>query len=328
MDLDEEGALRIAAGCRMCSVLDYLAIKGRTVGAGLSSLPGLGYVLTGGVGPLSRSHGLAIDQLTQIEGVWGSGEPFLLRPSNDGRWRGLCGAAPFLAVVTHVTMATWPLTPLWIRQDRIQQQHLPDWLAEAESWSERRSLQWSWRCNASVDLLHVAEEPFQGSQSIDGLHQLPPLGGQPAKDTRIHSEVLGLLGPAAAGRWRALFPELSDLMRRRPHPSCSLAGQQLGGASSRVPMQSSAFIHRDAVWKPWITAAWSAGDAHQRQRSLDWLEKVWNLLSPLCPGVHLAQLHEHLPWHERVLQEAFGDYLKDLRALKREVDPAGNLPTL
>ncbi len=328
MELGEQGAIRIAAGCRMSSVLDHLAARGRTVGAGLSCLPGVGYVLTGGVGPLSRSHGLAIDQLTQIEGVWGNGESFNLRPSVDREWRGLCGAAPFLAVITHVTLATWPLAPLWIRQDTIELTELPVWIAEAEAWPNSRSLQWSWRYNATVDLLQVSEEPFQGSHAIDGQHQLPPLGGQSANDTRIHSEVLGLLGPAAAPRWREVLPELTALMRERPHPSCSLAGQQLGGQTGRVGWQASAFIHRDAVWKPWITAAWAAGDADQRQSSLGWLQKVWSLLSPICPGVHLAQLHEHLPWHKRVLQQAFGAYLPELRTLKRERDPAGNLPSL
>ena len=328
LELGEQGAIRIGAGCRMSSVLDHLATRGRTVGAGLSSLPGMGFVLTGGIGPLSRNHGLAIDQLTRIEGVWGSGEPFNLSPSVDGRWRGLCGAAPFLAVVTHVTLATWPLADLWIRQDTIAASDLPVWIAEAEAWPENRSLQWAWRNNASIDLLQVSDAPFQGSQAIQGLHQLPPLGGQPANGSRIHSEVLGLLGPAAAPRWREVLPQLMALMVERPHPSCSLAGQQLGGQTGRVPWQASAFIHRDAVWKPWITAAWAAGDADQRQRSLDWLEKVWTLLSPICPGVHLAQLHEHLSWHKTVLQQAFGTYLPELRALKQELDPAGNLPAL
>ena len=50
----------IGAGRRMGEVLEALLPYGRTMAAGLSGLPGLGYVLTGGMGPLSRQVGLAM----------------------------------------------------------------------------------------------------------------------------------------------------------------------------------------------------------------------------------------------------------------------------
>ena len=105
----------------MGEVLDKLYPLGRSVVGGLSGWPGVGYVLTGGMGPFSRELGLAVDQLQAVAGVWGSGEPFLLRDRDQGtaEWRGLCGAAPFLAVVREVVLATQPLRPLWIRTSRI-----------------------------------------------------------------------------------------------------------------------------------------------------------------------------------------------------------------
>ena len=82
------------------------------------------------------------------------------------------------------------------------------------------------------------------------------------------------------------------------------------------------------MWKPWITAVWPAGDEPARQRALAWLEELWGLLEPLCPGVHLAQLHDHLPFHQRELEQAFGSWLAGLRRLKADRDPHGNLPSL
>ena len=87
-------------------------------------------------------------------------------------------------------------------------------------------------------------------------------------------------------------------------------------------------MHRDAVWKPWITAVWPAGDADLRHRSLAWLERVWQLMHPVCPGVHLAQLHDHLPVHRDELAQAFGPWLPSLRELKQLRDPRGILPPL
>ena len=82
------------------------------------------------------------------------------------------------------------------------------------------------------------------------------------------------------------------------------------------------------MWKPWITAAWEAQNIKQRFLSLEWLEKSWKTLEPYCPGVHMAQIHPHLKWHDRELKSAFQDWLPGLRALKSEYDPNGILPPL
>lgn len=124
------------------------------------------------------------------------------------------------------------------------------------------------------------------------------------------------------------MPDLIRLMRRCPDGFCNLSAQQLGGATARMPVEASAFRHRDAVWKPWITAVWPAGNLDARQKSLAWLEQVWQLLNPVCPGVHLAQIHDHLPFHHQELEQAFGAWLPRLRSLKARLDPEGNLPTL
>jgi FAD/FMN-containing dehydrogenase len=317
----------------MGDVLQALLPHGRSISTGLSGLPGLGYVLTGGMGPRSRALGLAIDHLLEIRGVWGNGKEFWLQRQHDGdtaEWRALCGAAPFLAVVTEVRLLTHPLIPLWVEQCRAPSDALPDWLKTAEASDPSISLQWHWGDADQLDILRVYDQDpgLGGMQCIDGLHQLPALVVPRPGAQRVHFEVVGLLGPARAADWNECMPLLRDCMRRRPHPSCSLSCQQLGGATSLVPTGLTSFHHRDAVWKPWITAGWVAGDLAMRQRSLRWLEELWSVLQPLCPGVHLAQLHDHLPFHQRELEQAFGESLPGLKALKKKVDPAGNLPPL
>ena len=146
--------------------------------------------------------------------------------------------------------------------------------------------------------------------------------------SRSHTEVVGLLGPAAAEAWVFLVPKLRRVLQDRPHPGCSLACQQLGAATQQVAVEASSFVHRNAEWKPWITAAWTPGDAPGQIRSLAWLEQVWQILEPICPGVHLAQFHDHLSFHHRELQAAFGPWLPELRQLKQRLDPEGTLPSL
>ena len=100
---------------------------------------------------------------------------------------------------------------------------------------------------------------------------------------RLHGEVVGLLGPANGEGWRRLLPDLQALMQRCPHVGRSLSSQQLGNAAAAVPIEATSFVHRDATWKPWITAVWSAGDLEGRRRSLQWLNELWSCWSRSAP---------------------------------------------
>ena len=334
---DNAATVTIGAGCGMAEVLERLATVQRTLPAGLSGHPGIGYVLTGGMGPLSRRHGLAIDQLQRIRGVWGNGDPFELSCPSDGssaeqrlQWRGLCGAAPFLGVVTDITINTLPLQPLRVHQASIEPEQLPQWMQRAEQGSLDSSLQWSWGEPDTIRTLVVqtTSTTDNSPDDIEGLHRLPGLSPPPNQPRRLHAEVVGLLGPACGDRFQGLINPLRELMDQRPDPGCQLACQQLGGATAQVSPEVTSFVHRDAIWKPWITATWPAGNARSRETSLQWLQEVWAVLEPVFPGIHLAQLHDHLPWHQRELTLAFGRWLPQLRALKQELDPDGNLPAL
>ena len=338
LDIDDNaGTVTIGAGCCMAEVLERLATVQRTLPAGLSGHPGIGYVLTGGMGPLSRRHGLAIDQLQRIRGVWGNGDPFELScPSDDSsaeqrlQWRGLCGAAPFLGVVTDITINTLPLQPMHVSQASIEPEQLPQWMQRAEQGSLDSSLQWTWGEPDTIRTLAVeATSTTEDSPNvIEGLHRLPALAPPHNQTRRLHAEVVGLLGPACGDRLQGLINPLKELMDQRPDPGCQLACQQLGGATAQVSPDVTSFVHRDAIWKPWITATWPAGNARTRETSLQWLQEVWAVLEQVFPGIHLAQLHDHLPWHQRELTLAFGHWLPQLRALKQEFDPDGNLPAL
>ena len=65
-----------------------------------------------------------------------------------------------------------------------------------------------------------------------------------------------------------------------------------------------------------------------KEESLAWLKEVWEEMDPLCPGIHLAQIHAHLPWHHEETQRAFKEWLPGLKELKSLYDPKGVLPRL
>ena len=63
----------IGGGVIMGDLVNHLQKNNRSFPIGLSKLPGAGYVLTGGVSPLSRAYGLAIDNIESIKGFLGNG---------------------------------------------------------------------------------------------------------------------------------------------------------------------------------------------------------------------------------------------------------------
>ena len=63
--LDEErNLIKIGGGVIMKDLMNVLENHNKTFPIGLSKLPGAGYILTGGISPMSRRYGLAIDILS------------------------------------------------------------------------------------------------------------------------------------------------------------------------------------------------------------------------------------------------------------------------
>ena len=334
----------------MGELSSFLKQHKRSFPIGLSGKTGMGYILTGGISPLSRSKGLAIDQIIEIKGFWGNGKEFhLLRPytKKDSyfEWKALCGAAIFLGIITKLKLKTEPLRPLLSWTANLSFSQLSECINQAENWPNSLSLQWIYgddifahaigevnNVNNESVLINLLEKlPFSRNRLINkfsDMNSLPNLSlGNKKNNYSNHSEVLGLLGPAWQENNPKVLKILKDLINKRPNKSCYVASQQLGGLTNLNDIDTS-FIHRDAIWKPWINGAWEAYDQSNRKRTLEWMKECWNNLEFICPGVHMAQIHPHLDWHEKELSSAFKDWLPKLQELKAIYDPRNVMPPL
>ena len=358
---EEREEVEIGTGLTMAEVLQGLQPRGRSIPVGLSTIPGCGFVLTGGIGPLTRSQGLALDHIVGLRGIWGNGNTFdLSEPANQAsigtehdneahrQWRGLLGAAPFLAIVTAIRLRMQKVTPLAVWRRICSVPQLAVAIEAAETWDHSASLQWAWNDNIELFITCCADDPaaMEAMQSlrthlgyspessmaiVAGQHAQPAFGTMArAADPqeRIHSEVISRPGPAWGQRLPSLMADLKELMNNRPHAGCQISAQQLGGVSAQIPVSRTSFIHRNAIWKPWINATWMACDAKGQESALAWLMRANNLLSDYCPGVHLAQIHPHLSCHHQELNDAFKNWLPGLNQLKSQMDPFGLLPPL
>ncbi len=312
----------------------------------------MGYILTGGISPLSRSRGLAIDQIIEIQGFWGNGQKFHLSRPNINTpkestldWKALCGAAIFLGIITKVKLQTQPLRPLLSWTANISFSQLSECISQAESWPNSLSFQWIWGDNIFAHavgevintdheaiLINLLEKlPFTCNRIINkvsDINSLPNLSlGNNKSNASNHSEVLGLLGPAWQENNLKVLKIIKNLLDKKPNKSCYIASQQLGGLTHLKDIETS-FLHRNAVWKPWINGAWEAHNKAKKKKALKWMEESWNNLEFICPGVHLAQIHPHLPWHQKELSSAFKNWLPKLQKIKKINDPKNLMPSL
>ena len=176
-DLDKK-IVEIEAGVTMGELSSYLKKHKRSFPIGLSGKTGMGYILTGGISPLSRSKGLAIDQIMEIKGFWGNGKEFhLLRPNSKNEctfeWKALCGAAIFLGIITKIKLKTQPLRPLLSWTANLSFSQLSECINQAESWPNSLSFQWIWGDNIFAHAIGEVINPNQEAMLINLLERLP-----------------------------------------------------------------------------------------------------------------------------------------------------------
>ena len=334
----------------MGELSNFLKKHKRSFPIGLSGITGMGYILTGGISPVSRSTGLAIDQIKEIKGYWGNGKAFhLFRPNTKKEstfeWKALCGAAIFLGIITKVKLKTQPLSPLLSWTANLSFSQLSECINHAEIWPNSLSFQWIYgddifahaigEVKNSYDekiLVNLLEKlPFSRNRIINKFNEmnfLPNLSlGDKTNNHSYHSEVLGLLGPAWQENNQQVLKILKNLISKRPNKHCYVASQQLGGLTHFNNFDTS-FIHRDSIWKPWINGAWEPNNESKRKMTLEWMKECWHNLEFICPGVHLAQIHPHLEWHQKELSSAFNDWLPKLQEIKAIHDPGNIMPPL
>ncbi len=106
---------RMGGGATMGSLLNLLAPRSRLVPVGVALTPGMGLALRGGVGHLTRSAGLTLDHVREVEIVVPSGEVLTLSEESRGDeadlWWAVRGAGPHFGIVTSVTFRSRPAPP-------------------------------------------------------------------------------------------------------------------------------------------------------------------------------------------------------------------------
>jgi len=137
----------IGGGVIMGDLVNHLQKHNRSFPIGLSKLPGAGYILTGGVSPLSRAYGLAIDNIESIKGFLGNGTFISLKknqinPDEQLIWEAIKGAAPFFSIITEIELKTIQSNPIKVIEGFVNLNELSEIIKLSEEFPENISLQW------------------------------------------------------------------------------------------------------------------------------------------------------------------------------------------
>jgi len=349
----KKNLVKIGGGVIMGDLLNYLEKHNRSFPIGLSKLPGAGYILTGGISPLSRKYGLAIDNIISIKGFLGNGsfislEKDEIEPENKLMWEAIKGAAPFFSIITEIELLTIPSHPVQTIEGFINENELSEIIKLAEGFPKTISLQWI--CTERIYIYIVAElknnlEKEKTKNYLLGLERISTLVRTEYENfnqinffpkeldlfelnSNNHSEVISLLGEELKEDIPIFINCLKEIMNNKPNNSCYVASQQLGGQTKNIEHGNSFFVHRKSTWKPWIYASWNKNDLKEKEIVLEWMYESWDKLKTFYPNVHLAQLHNHLKSHEVELKLSFGNRLDELKTLKNIYDPQMILPPL
>jgi len=320
---------------------------------GINSTTGIaGLTLGGGFGWLSRKWGLTADNLISADVVTAKGE--LLTVSADEHpelfW-GIRGGGGNFGIVTSFEfqlhaigpeilsgLIVYPIADAGdvLRNYREFAAQAPDELTVWVVMRKAPPLPFLPEAAHGTPVIILAAlyagEMSDGEEALKSLRAF----GNPIADVISPHQFTGfqaafdpLLTPGRRNYWKSHdFMEMSDglvdtalrFVETLPSPECEVFFAQMGGATSRVPADATAYRHRDAQFIMNVHGRW--GEASEDESGIAWCRDLFDATAQYATGgVYVNFMTEEEG--DRV-REAYGDSFDRLVQLKKSYDP-GNL---
>lgn len=325
-------------------------VHGLATPVGINSTTGIaGLTLGGGFGWISRKHGLTIDNLLSAEVVTADGE--LVTASKDQHqdlYWGIRGGGGNLGVVTSFEFRLHPVgpdvfsglivfpqedAPSILRQYRDFTASSPD---ELTTWVVLRKApplpflpENVHGTNIMVIAVLYCGDVNGGEKAVEPIWKFGNARGDalvPHKYTDFQAVFDPLLTPGARNYWKSHnFTELSDealdvIVRyagELPSDQSEIFIAQMGGATSRVASDATAYQHRDAEFVMNVHTRWD--DPGDDADCISWAREFFGATAPHASGgvyVNFMSGDE-----EDRVKAAYGDNYDRMVALKKKYDP-------
>jgi FAD/FMN-containing dehydrogenase len=302
-----------------------------------------GLTLGGGFGWLSRTYGLAADNLLSVDIVTADGR--LLRTSateHEELFWGIRGGGGNFGIVTSFEYQLHPVGPAVLAGmvthpfDRAQEvlRFYRDFSSNTpDALTASAGLLTSPEGHRRVALIVCYNGPLmEGERVIEPLRQFgPPLedhiGTMPYRQLQTMFDAM--VAPGRQYYEKApLIKEISDeaidlLVANFAHVTSPLSFvlfEQMGGATSRRAKDANAFSHREAQYQLVLMSAWL--DAGGAESHIRWVRETADAMAPfLMGGGYINVLGREAEEGVDRIRAAFGEHYARLVALKNTYDP-------
>jgi FAD/FMN-containing dehydrogenase len=310
-----------------------------TTGGAISTTGVAGLTLGGGLGWLMRSFGMTCDNLIGAEVVTASGDVIRASESEnaDLLW-GLRGGGGNFGVVTNFEFRLHPLDtvlggmiahPFERAREALEfyrefNRDAPDELAVFCPMMTTPD-----GVKVVAFVVCYAGDPEKGQDVIKPLLEWgPPVMAEvgPMPYPQMQQMLDEAFPPGLQVYWRgdfirSLHDEVIDKMiehfRNVPSPLSALLLERFGGQVSRIPEESSAFVHRHADYNLAIISRWA--DPSEADQNIAWARAIHDDIRPYSTGVYVNYLGEE---GEDRIKAAYGpDVYARLAQLKAKYDP-------
>jgi FAD/FMN-containing dehydrogenase len=350
VDSDRRTA-RVGAGCTWGDVDHATHAFGLAVPSGIISTTGIGgLTLGGGLGHLTRTYGLAIDNLLEATVVLADGSVVVASEQQhpDLFW-GLRGGGGNFGVVTSFLFRTQPVDTVYAGPMLWELEKAPEIL----HWYQNLITTAPEDLNGFFAFLTVPPGPpfpehlhnkkvcgvvwcytgplDRAEQTFQPIRQFR----QPALDLvgplpfpALQSMFDALYPPGLQWYWKADFvKELSDEAIRLhmqhgsqlPTLHSTMHLYPVNGAASHVSNNATAWSYRDATWAEVIVGV--SPDPAQKETITDWARAYWTALHPYAESGAYVNFMMEGEGDERV-RAAYRENYERLSQVKRHYDPA------
>ena len=319
---------------------------------GINSTTGVaGLTLGGGFGWLSRKHGLTIDNLLSADVVTADGK--LLHASdeeNSDLFWAIRGGGGNFGVVTSFEYRLHPIGPqvlagLIVHPFENAKRLLEGYRAVAAKAPDDLTVWVVMRKAPPLPFLPaevhgkevlVFAVCYSGPDLEKGRQAIAPLQalGKPIADVIGPSPFAGwqsafdpLLTPGARNYWKSHdFEKLTDpviqliidSIGRLPSPECEVFIAHMGGATNQVPVDGTAYPHRDVEFILNVHTRWP--DAAQDAACIGWARDLFDKVAPHATGgVYVNFMPEDET--QRIDSGAYGPNYARLARIKARYDP-------
>ncbi len=346
--------VQVQAGATLGDLDHETQAFGLAVPVGLVTATGIaGLTLHGGMGWLTRKHGLTLDNLISVDVVTADGQWHKAsEDENADLFWALRGGGGNFGVVTSFEFRAHPVGPqVWFAVAVYPIAHAAEVLCFVREFlhdapEELGVLATLWTASEETFI----PKPCRGAPAII---VLACYGGSVEDGERVTRPLRRIVKPVGDrsgprtflevqrffdadypdGRlyyWKSVYLEdlspeaiavATDHALQRPSPLTSLDFWFLEGAINRVPRDRTAFARRDVKYALAIESNWT--DLAQSDANIAWSRRVFDDMQRFARGTYL-NFPGFMEDADKLLQGAYGDNYERLLTVKTAYDP-GNL---